>query len=1018
MNKRMIILIALALLATVGVASAGTAVNEVEIRGTVVEADGAGNLGVAGSGGIYQTSYAWVPYNFAAFWYDPDDDLCTEYLNINALNPDNNRTIGEKNLTYTTSPLSQNYVYCTNVGSLGTVDGHHVTHYYIEGWMAEKYVAISTAGSTNANANKIVKLLVEFESSSDTKTLVEGEPWDLGGGFTLTADQLSIDGNKVWLILSKDGNEICESVIDAETDTRYMYIEDLSGVKNVVVFFCDVGAVFVGTKSNLVQVKYVYLIDNDVEKIETSTTYGNMEVKTASADRVVLENDGDIDLSPNTDVEIMKDMYFKVADDDVVRFYPYKLYKEPGEYDIRGTIVEAVAGGSNIAEAGIGGAGAVDYSWNPYNYAEFWYDLDDDLSTEYLTITALKPDDNRTIGVNNLIYTTSPAVQEYQFKKDNVSHNGALGTADSKPVTNYFIEGWMAEKYVAISTAGSTNANANKIVKLLVEFESSSDTKTLVEGEPWDLGGGFTLTADQLSIDGNKVWLILSKDGNEICESVIDAETDTRYMYIEDLSGVKNVVVFFCDVGAVFVGTKSNLVQVKYVYLIDNDVEKIETSTTYGNMEVKTASADRVVLENDGDIDLSPNTDVEIMKDMYFKVADDDVVRFYPYKLYKEPGEYDIRGTIVEAVAGGSNIAEAGIGGAGAVDYSWNPYNYAEFWYDLDDDLSTEYLTITALKPDDNRTIGEKNLTYTTSPAAQDYHFNKDNVSHGGSLGTVDGDPVTNYYIEGWMAEKYVAISSGGSTNRNANKIVKLLVEFETSSDKNTLAEGEPWDLGGGFTLNVTRIDVENDTVALSLAKNNLTLNETIIDTRSDDDRRYMYTEDLSGVSDVVVFFCYVDAVFSESNLTQLTYVYLIDNDVEKIETSTTYGNMEVKTASSSQIVLENDADIDLSRNTDVEIMNDMHFKVADSDTVRFYPFVERTIDGTVPTPPETIPADDVDDDGVPDVWDRDNSTPPDYWTDSDGRGRRWGDMNGDGKLTSVDALMILQAAAEKIDIG
>ena len=44
MNKRMIILIALALLATVGAGSAGTAVDEVEIRGTVVEADGAGDM--------------------------------------------------------------------------------------------------------------------------------------------------------------------------------------------------------------------------------------------------------------------------------------------------------------------------------------------------------------------------------------------------------------------------------------------------------------------------------------------------------------------------------------------------------------------------------------------------------------------------------------------------------------------------------------------------------------------------------------------------------------------------------------------------------------------------------------------------------------------------------------------------------------------------------------------------------------------------------------------------------------
>ena len=59
----------------------------------------------------------------------------------------------------------------------------------------------------------------------------------------------------------------------------------------------------------------------------------------------------------------------------------------------------------------------------------------------------------------------------------------------------------------------------------------------------------------------------------------------------------------------------------------------------------------------------------------------------------------------------------------------------------------------------------------------------------------------------------------------------------------------------------------------------------------------------------------------------------------------------------------------------------------------------------------------DTDDDGVPDVWDVDNSTPTEYWTDSHGVGRMWGDMNGDGRLTSVDALMILQAAAEAISL-
>ena len=69
------------------------------------------------------------------------------------------------------------------------------------------------------------------------------------------------------------------------------------------------------------------------------------------------------------------------------------------------------------------------------------------------------------------------------------------------------------------------------------------------------------------------------------------------------------------------------------------------------------------------------------------------------------------------------------------------------------------------------------------------------------------------------------------------------------------------------------------------------------------------------------------------------------------------------------------------------------------------------------PSIPTFIRDTDTDADGVPDVWDVDNSTPTEYWTDSQGIGRMWGDMNGDGKLTSVDALMILQAAAEAISL-
>ncbi|KAF5416345.1 MAG: hypothetical protein C5S48_03220 [Candidatus Methanogaster sp.] len=59
----------------------------------------------------------------------------------------------------------------------------------------------------------------------------------------------------------------------------------------------------------------------------------------------------------------------------------------------------------------------------------------------------------------------------------------------------------------------------------------------------------------------------------------------------------------------------------------------------------------------------------------------------------------------------------------------------------------------------------------------------------------------------------------------------------------------------------------------------------------------------------------------------------------------------------------------------------------------------------------------DTDNDGVIDLLDQEEDTPPDSWVDRFGRAVMRGDVNGDGKLTSADALMILQAAAGAINL-
>ena len=707
------------------------------------------------------------------------------------------------------------------------------------------------------------------------------------------------------------------------------------------------------------------------------------------------------------------------------------------EFDwLNGTIADSTGAPLYVADAYNGQPG---FQWDYSTFPGFWYDPDDGLGTETLTILAKEPycpgcdtlryPDDREIGEGGLIYQTHPVFQEYELHVD----KGLTIGSD----TGYYLEGWMGEAYVAIDN------NADELCKLLVEFEGD-DKKTLATGEEWDLGGGFALEVTGIDGTGETATIQLSKNGGLLDTGYLDtsgSEQERVYTYTADIGGEDDIPVFSCYVNAV--SGETGTVELMYVFLIDTDVLEIETAQTYGAMEVLTASSTQVVLNNDETtIDLDPDTTEHIMGNMYFKTADDDnAIRFYPMVEYTEPGTYEVRGAIEELDAGNTTLG---------YDLTWDYSNFAGFWYDLDDNLCTEMMTILANERDathddtlqypDERTIGEGSLVYTTHPEFQEYEMHQDIAPTATERDTqttmeakyndrleqpiglcVDSDNLggdCGYFIEGWMGEKYVAI------NAKADKLCKLLVEFE-DDDTETLYLGKKWNLSDGFALELVGIDDAGNKARLQLHKDGIPVEESLkyIDTSTGikQDRVYTYTANIGGETKVPVFSCYVDVVFKgDISCVQLMYAFLIDDEVLEIETSELYGAMEVMTASKSVVVLKNDENtIDLDPDTTEHIMGNIYFRTADDDTaIRFYPFVERTIGGEEPTPPpETIPAKDTDHDGVPDVWDADNSTTLGYWVNSDGIGRRWGDMNGDGKLTSVDALMILQAAAEKINL-
>jgi S-layer protein (TIGR01567 family) len=288
-------------------------------------------------------------------------------------------------------------------------------------------------------------------------------------------------------------------------------------------------------------------------------------------------------------------MNFKVADDSSLRFYLMKEYTEPGTYEIRGS----VATGSD--------------TWTSDNFAGFWYDLDEDRSTETLETVV----NDREIDDENLTYTTYINQTDYEADAfNNVDPDG------------YNIMGFFAEEYVPLFAD-----TPDKLAKLMLD---NDDKYTLRVGESIDLGNGYELTAQQVDVDGEQVWMELTKDGEFVDDNIFDLAGETNnetWVYeADDVLGEDDVPVLMVDVTAVFQGQVDSLAQIEGLWMVDwENAMEIESDDERGELEMSTVGNDYLEYYNSDSITLSRDDTIDIAEDMKFLVADNNSLRYYPF---------------------------------------------------------------------------------------------------------------------------------------------------------------------------------------------------------------------------------------------------------------------------------------------------------------------------------------------------------------------------------------------------
>ncbi len=555
-------------------------------------------------------------------------------------------------------------------------------------------------------------------------------------------------------------------------------------------------------------------------------------------------------------------------------------------------------------------------SWEAQTFAGFFYDIKSNKKTESLLINQMHSelDLSRKIEDKNLIYMTGKAMIEFKVhEKEGLNViNTSVFYSDAYPIV-----GWKGEKWIAV------NGHANKLARLAYEM-GSEDKKTLSTGETWALGSGYDITINAIDARSTprQVWFTLKKDGIVI-EEAISSEKNV-YSRTQTIIGESDALLFTVYIDRIFSGATSDLVQFKYAWLNDADSAfEIQPSDKFDALKVKEANDYIILLENDGPVNLSRNTEVNVFGGISFRIADSNELRFYPYMRFIEPGQYKIRGQVFSFPQDYDKILK------------WDGRTFAGFYYDLNTNTQTESLEI--LENISNlsisRIINKNEMLYKTLKIPVDFKvFEKEGVN-------VDGS--NTFYIEGWQGEKYANIKGAG------NKLAKLVLEMKAGESK-LLSEGDTWKIGSGYNLTVISIDANSTQkqVLFQLSKNGTLIEEGIarvpIDSSLAEKQKAVYVKKTTilNESNALLFSIYAENISKHSGKDAVTFRYgwLIDGDSAiEIKASDIFDEFRVDEASPNGIILSNRESVSLSKNTEPVLMGKFKFGIADSNNLRFY---------------------------------------------------------------------------------
>ncbi len=645
---------------------------------------------------------------FPGFYYDTDNNIGAEKLTLRLSNIDP----AKSSATLSDQPDAdgnRGVVYTTQAQPLGFSFAPW-GQYEVIGFLGDGYFAAYDSDVTEdmSNANESVAFL--FDKSKNTnlmtneqiskvlvdddteQTITSASPLKLEEGYQLAIKSIDIDGNKAYLDLSKNGQEVDSKVIqpsisDAKMgDKTYYYKTDLGETDEIIQIAVHFKNAFRGGDTNIATIDGIFQISDKPISLKSEQKYDKMSIRNVNPTSMAItmdNKDNQITLGKNRDVTLMQNISIKTSDQDDVsaadplRYYVSKTYTEPGTYEMRGPI-------ANLATK--------ETNWTNASFSGFYYDIDNNVGAEKLTFrlsdiksdSATLSDQPDGKGNRGVVYTTQAHPLGFSFA----------------PWGQYEVVGFLGDEYFAAYDGNITDdiKNANETVAFL--FDKSKNTnlmtneqidkvlvdddteQTITSSSPLKLEEGYQLAIKSVDVKGNKAYLELTKNGQVVDDKVIQPSisnakmSDKTYYYKVDLGDTKEIVQIAVHFKNAFAGADTSLATIDGIFQISDKPTPIKTEQKYDKMSIKNVDPTTmsITMDNkDNQITLSKNKDVVLMQNISIKTSDQDdtsasnPLRYYIYKAATiEAANTTASGTsATSATAPAANITKSTTASAG-----------------------------------------------------------------------------------------------------------------------------------------------------------------------------------------------------------------------------------------------------------------------------------------------------------------------------------------------------------------